>query len=135
VVDRKNILISGASGSPKTTLRNALAGFIPGNQRIVLIENPVELELDQASVVRWEARDSVSPRQLLEQVLRHHPNRLIVGEIKGRRGWSSGRCSTPATPVRSPRFTPKRQGRARAIHHLRAAGGRGPAFAGSAGRG
>src|SRR5438067_2691100 len=85
-----NIIISGGTGSGKTTLLNALSGFIPDTERIVTIEDPTELRLQQAHVVSLEARPAslegrgeVTQRDLLRNSLRMRPDRIIVGEVRG----------------------------------------------------
>jgi len=85
-----NILISGGTGSGKTTLLSALSESIPESERIVTIEDPVELRLRQRNVVTLEARPSVanarveiSQRDLLRNALRMRPDRIIVGEVRG----------------------------------------------------
>ena len=89
VLDRKNILVSGATGSGKTVLSGALANLFPPEERILLIEQPRELQLKQPNVVCWEALASgpggnpVTQRDLLKRALRAHPSRIIVGEIRG----------------------------------------------------
>lgn len=89
VLDRKNILICGGTGGGKTTLLNTLADFIPDNERIVLIEDTAEIQLHKQNVVRFEARreqnglPAVTIRDLLRTTLRHRPDRIILGEIRG----------------------------------------------------
>jgi pilus assembly protein CpaF len=85
-----NILVSGATGSGKTTLLNALSANIPHSERIVTIEDPLELALQQPHVVALEARpadmtgrNAISQRDLLRNTLRMRPDRIIVGEIRG----------------------------------------------------
>jgi pilus assembly protein CpaF len=85
-----NILISGGTGSGKTTLLNLISGFIPGNERIVTIEDAAELQLRQPHVVRLETRPAniegkgeVSQRQLVRNALRMRPDRIILGEVRG----------------------------------------------------
>ncbi len=85
-----NTIISGGTGSGKTTLLNALSGYIPDTERIVTIEDPTELKLQQAHVVTLEARPpslegrgEVSQRDLLRNCLRMRPDRIIVGEVRG----------------------------------------------------
>ena len=87
---RLNILISGGTGSGKTTILNALSGFIPGEERLVTIEDVAELQLQQNHVVRLEARPpdeysegEVSIRDLVRNALRMRPTRIIVGEVRG----------------------------------------------------
>ncbi len=88
VLKRKNLLVSGGTGSGKTTLAGILARFIPEDDRIVLIEDTAELQLSQTNLVRLEARreatglPAVSIRDLLKASLRHRPDRIILGEIR-----------------------------------------------------
>jgi pilus assembly protein CpaF len=89
VVQRKNILISGGTGTGKTTLLNILADFIPDDQRVVIIEDTSEIQVRKADLVRFEARreqnglPAVTIRDLLKATLRHRPDRIILGEIRG----------------------------------------------------
>ncbi len=89
VVHRKNILICGGTGSGKTTLANILTEFIPDHERIVLIEDTAEIQIQKENVLRFEARreqnglPAVTIRDLLKATLRHRPDRIIVGEIRG----------------------------------------------------
>src|SRR5215813_13125982 len=85
-----NVLISGGTGSGKTTLLNALSSFIPGDERIVTIEDAAELQLQQRHVVSLEARPpniegegEVRIRELVRNALRMRPDRIIVGEVRG----------------------------------------------------
>lgn len=85
-----NILISGGTGAGKTTLLNALSAFIPNSERVVTIEDPAELRLQQAHVVTLEARPpsiegrgQVTQRDLVRNALRMRPDRIIVGEVRG----------------------------------------------------
>ena len=85
-----NIMISGGTGSGKTTLLNVLSGFIPGNERIVTIEDSAELKLQQAHVVRLEVRPpsiegsgEITQRDLVRNSLRMRPDRIIIGEVRG----------------------------------------------------
>jgi pilus assembly protein CpaF len=87
---RLNILISGGTGSGKTTLLNALSASIPDTERIVTIEDPLELKLQQPHVVSLEARPAnidgkgeVAQRDLLRNALRMRPDRIIIGEVRG----------------------------------------------------
>jgi len=84
-----NILVSGGTGTGKTTLLNVVSSFIPATERIVTIEDAVELRLHQDHVVRLEARPSnvegrgeVSIRDLVRNSLRMRPDRIIVGEVR-----------------------------------------------------
>jgi pilus assembly protein CpaF len=86
---RDNILISGGTGTGKTTLLNALAAFLPSDDRLVLIEDTAELQLEAANLVRFEARreqadvPAVSIRDLVRATLRHRPDRILLGEVRG----------------------------------------------------
>ena len=83
---RENILVSGGTGSGKTTLLNALVEVIPADERIVAIEDTLELRIDRANCVRFEARalsGGVSIRDLVRHALRHRPDRLVMGEVRG----------------------------------------------------
>jgi len=90
VVGRLNILVSGGTGSGKTTLLNVLSNFIPDGERIVTIEDSVELRLSKRHVVRLEARPAnlegrgaVHIRDLVRNALRMRPDRIVVGECRG----------------------------------------------------
>jgi pilus assembly protein CpaF len=89
VADHKNILISGGTGSGKTTLLNALMTLIDQRERLVLIEDTAELQTEQENHLRFEARRAqgavaaVGLRDLLRATLRHRPDRIIVGEVRG----------------------------------------------------
>jgi pilus assembly protein CpaF len=87
---RLNVLISGGTGAGKTTLLNVLSSFIPGNERIVTIEDSAELQLKQDHVVRLETRPAniegkgrVTQRDLVINSLRMRPDRVILGEVRG----------------------------------------------------
>jgi pilus assembly protein CpaF len=87
---RLNILISGGTGTGKTTLLNVLSEYIPHNERLVSIEDSAELHLKQEHVVRLETRPSniegrgeVTQRDLLKNALRMRPDRIIIGEVRG----------------------------------------------------
>ncbi len=89
VESRLNIVISGGTGSGKTTLLNILSSFIPGDERILTIENAAELQLRQEHVVTLESRPpniegrgEITIRQLVVNSLRMRPDRIIVGEIR-----------------------------------------------------
>jgi len=89
VLARKNILISGGTATGKTTLLNILGKFIPEDERILLIEDTAEIQMAQPNLVRLEARQAqngmlaVAIRDLLKAALRHRPDRIILGEIRG----------------------------------------------------
>jgi len=85
-----NLLISGGTGTGKTTLLNILSGFIPANERIITIEDAAELQLQQPHVVRLETRPpniegkgEVAQRALVKNSLRMRPDRIILGEVRG----------------------------------------------------
>jgi len=87
---RMNILISGGTGTGKTTLLNVLSRWIPTAERVVTIEDAAELQLHRAHVVRLETRPpnvegagQVSQRELLRNTLRMRPDRIIIGEVRG----------------------------------------------------
>ncbi len=87
---RLNILVSGGTGSGKTTMLNVLSRFVPENERIVTIEDAAELQLKQDHVVRLETRPpniegsgEVTARDLVKNCLRMRPDRIIVGEVRG----------------------------------------------------
>ncbi len=89
VGQRQNILISGGTGSGKTTMLNALASFIDPEERVVLIEDTSEIQISLANLVEFEARRerpdqrAVTVRDLLRATLRHRPDRIILGEVRG----------------------------------------------------
>ncbi len=85
-----NLMVSGGTGSGKTTLLNVISANVPHNERIVTIEDPAELQLQQRHVVRMESRPpniegkgEVTPRALLRNSLRMRPDRIIMGEVRG----------------------------------------------------
>ena len=87
---RLNILVSGGTGTGKTTFLNALSGAIPEAERILTIEDAAELSLQQSHVVRMEARPAnsegkgqVTIRDLVRNALRMRPDRIVVGEVRG----------------------------------------------------
>jgi pilus assembly protein CpaF len=86
---RKNILISGGTGTGKTTLLNAVSSYVSDEDRVVVIEDTSELQIDKPNLVRLEARrgqgdlPAVSIRDLLRTTLRLRPDRILLGEIRG----------------------------------------------------
>ena len=90
VATRLNVIVSGGTGSGKTTTLNALSSFIDNDERILTIEDTAELQLQQTHVGRMESRPpnvegkgEVSPRDCLKNALRMRPDRIIVGETRG----------------------------------------------------
>jgi pilus assembly protein CpaF len=90
VLGRCNIMISGGTSSGKTSLLNALASFIPQNERVITVEDTAELSLNHPHVVRLESRlggfdggGAVSIRDLVRNSLRMRPDRIVVGEVRG----------------------------------------------------
>jgi pilus assembly protein CpaF len=90
VQGRMNVLVSGGTGTGKTTLLNVLSSYIPDDERIVTIEDAVELRLQQDHVVRLESRPAnlegrgkVEIRDLVRNALRMRPDRIVVGEVRG----------------------------------------------------
>jgi pilus assembly protein CpaF len=86
---RENILLSGGTGTGKTTLLNALANFIGDSERIVVIEDTAEIQLEKPNLVRFEARreqpgiPAITIRDLVRATLRHRPDRIVLGEVRG----------------------------------------------------
>jgi pilus assembly protein CpaF len=91
--EKKNGIISGGTGSGKTTLMKAFLDHIPQGERLVVIEQPAELKVSHANAVRWEAVEAIpgqvaiTPSQLLAAALRHRPDRIIMGEIRDECGY------------------------------------------------
>ena len=90
VQQRLNILISGGTGTGKTTLLNAMSAFIPNSERIISIEDPIEMKMQQTHVIAMEARppniegkNEVTQRDLVRNALRMRPDRIIIGEVRG----------------------------------------------------
>jgi len=87
---RVNVIISGGTGCGKTTLLNAMSGYIPSDERIVTIEDSAELQLQQPHIVRLETRPpnieghgEITQRDLVRNALRMRPDRIILGEVRG----------------------------------------------------
>ena len=87
LADRRNILVAGGTGSGKTTMLNALISLLPPAERIVSIEDTLELRIHQPNTVRFEARElgksATTIRDLVKHSLRHRPDHIVVGEIRG----------------------------------------------------
>jgi pilus assembly protein CpaF len=89
VLARKNILIAGSTGSGKSTLLSILGKYIPQEERVLVIEDTAEIQLPQKNLVRFEARreqngvPAVAIRDLLKAALRHRPDRIVLGEVRG----------------------------------------------------
>ncbi len=89
VLGRRNIIISGGTGSGKTTTLNVISGYIPDDERIITIEDAAELQLRQRHVLRLESRPSnvegrgeIAIRDLVRNALRMRPDRIVVGEVR-----------------------------------------------------
>ena len=91
--ERKNGIISGGTGSGKTTLMKAFLDHVPSHERLVIIEQPAELKVSHPNAVRWEAveaipgQTAITPSELLAAALRHRPDRIIFGEIRNEAGY------------------------------------------------
>jgi pilus assembly protein CpaF len=89
ILQHKNILISGGTGTGKTTILTALSSFIPVHERVLVIEDTAEIQIRTPNLVRFEARreqngfPAVTIRELLRASLRHRPDRILLGEIRG----------------------------------------------------
>jgi len=93
MLERKNGLISGGTGSGKTTLMKAILDHVPATERLVIIEQPAELKVSHPNAVRWEAVEeipgqvAITPSELVAAALRHRPDRIIMGEIRNECGY------------------------------------------------
>jgi pilus assembly protein CpaF len=93
IMQRKNGIVAGGTGSGKTTLMKALLDHIPETERLCIIEQPAELQVLQPNAVRWEAVEAIqgqaaiTPSELLAAALRHRPDRIIMGEIRNECGY------------------------------------------------
>ncbi len=93
MLTKKNGLISGGTGSGKTTLMKAILDHVPANERLVIIEQPAELKISHPNAVRWEAVEeipgqvAITPSELVAAALRHRPDRIIMGEIRNECGY------------------------------------------------
>jgi type IV secretory pathway ATPase VirB11/archaellum biosynthesis ATPase len=89
LLQKRNLLICGGTGSGKTSLLTALGKFIPADERLLLIEDTAEIQLAHENLVRFEARreqngaPAISIRDLLKAALRHRPDRILLGEVRG----------------------------------------------------
>jgi pilus assembly protein CpaF len=89
ILGRQNVLIAGATGCGKTTLLNALSNLIPKQERVLVIEDTAEINIEIPNLVRLEARreqgglPAITIRELLRASLRHRPDRILLGEIRG----------------------------------------------------
>ena len=133
---RRNILVSGGTGSGKTTLLNALIELLPEEERIVAIEDTLELRIERANCLRFEAgtvgsEAPVSIRDLVRHALRHRPDHIVVGEVQGRRGRRSA-AGAQHRPRRLAHHRARQQRQLRAIApgQLRHAGRRGAPLGG-----
>ena len=106
---RGNILVSGGTGAEKTTLLNALIELLPANERIVSIEDTLELRIDHPNSVRFEARElgsgGVTIRDLVKHSLRHRPDHIVVGEVRGAEAADLLQALNTGTAAPSPPFT------------------------------
>ena len=128
---RPNILVSGGTASGNTTLLNALIALIPDDQRIVAIEDTLELPIDSPNRVRFEARrlqqGALTIRDLVRHALRHRPDHIVVGVVRGTeaadllQALNTGIGGSPATPP------PRRATAAAGPRRPTAPGGAGPA--------
>lgn len=90
---RRTILVSGGTGSGKTTLLNALINHIDASERLGVIEDTPELYLAHPNVFRFQSRreqkgiEEISIRQLVKAALRHRPDRILIGEVRGSEAW------------------------------------------------
>jgi len=96
---RLNVIVSGGTGTGKTTLLNALSSYIPATERIITIEDPNELSLQQPHVIAMEARppniegrNEVTQRDLFRNSLRMRPDRIIIGEVRGGEAFDMLHC-------------------------------------------
>lgn len=116
---RFNVIISGGTGTGKTTFLNALSAFVPSHERIITIEDSAELQLQQEHVLRLEARPpniegqgAVTIRDLVRNSLRMRPDRIIVGEVRGAetldmlQAMNTGHDGSLAPCTPTPRTTP-----------------------------
>ena len=93
MIEKKNGIISGGTGSGKTTLMKALLDHIPLTERLCIIEQPAELKVLHPNAVRWESVDAIpgqvaiTPSELVAAALRHRPDRIIMGEIRNECGY------------------------------------------------
>lgn len=115
VRSKVNMIVSGGTGSGKTTMLNVLSSFIPDEERLITIEDAAELRLQQSHVVRLETRPpniegsgEINQRMLIKNSLRMRPDRVIVGEVRGsevldmfqamKAQWQPSMPTTPTMP-------------------------------------
>jgi len=112
VKSRKNIIISGATGSGKTTFSKALITKIPADERIITIEDTFELDIAAPNHVRLlyskdgQSLSKIRPKQLLESCLRMRPDRILLQELRDETAFFTYAMSIPVIQDRSPQFTP-----------------------------
>ncbi len=93
MLQKKNGLISGGTGSGKTTIMKAILDHVPANERLIIIEQPAELKVSHPNAVRWEAVEeipgqvAITSSELVAAALRHRPDRIIMGEIRNECGY------------------------------------------------
>ena len=90
VAEGGNVLIAGGTNSGKTTLLNALVGLLPGDDRVIVIEDTMEIRVEHANCVRFEARGisavaggRLTIRDMVRHTLRHRPDHIVIGEVRG----------------------------------------------------
>src|SRR5882757_516294 len=114
---RINILISGGTGSGKTTMLNAISQYIDRDERVITVEDAVELRLLQPHVVQMETRPpniegvgQIAQRELVRNALRMRPDRIILGEVRGAEAFDMLQAMNTAMTDRCPRSTRTRHG-------------------------
>ena len=113
---RRNIVVSGGTGTGKTTLLNCLSTLIPASERVITIEDSAELRLQHENLVRLEARPSnaegrglVSIRDLVRNALRMRPDRIVIGECRGGEALDMLQAITRGTTAPSRQRMPTRR--------------------------
>ena len=109
----RNILVSGGTGSGKTRLLHALIELLPDDERIVAIEDTLELRIERSNCVRFEARGlqegAVTIRDLVRHALRHRPDHIVVGEVRGGEAADLLQADDRTRQQRRERLIPDRQ--------------------------